>query len=183
MTTSLSKHCWQSMFTLEPIIRIRIAMSLEYFATPRWRHQMVTFSTLLANVRADFVPVYMLYQVMPGTPELRLTLWPWEMWLECDSSGQIKRNTQILWWRHEMETFSALLVLCAGNWPVSDEFPAQMPVTRSFDFFFHLRLNLFPFDDVIMWCRKQMITSSLGCNTLGSPFYSFQYGSVDLSHS
>ena len=45
------------------------------------------------------------------------------------------------WWRHQMETFSALLVLCAGNSPVTGEFPAQRPVTRSFDVFFDLRLN------------------------------------------
>ena len=40
-----------------------------------------------------------------------------------------------------METFSALLVLCAGNSPVTGELAAQRPVTRSFDVFFHLRLN------------------------------------------
>ena len=34
-----------------------------------------------------------------------------------------------------METFSALLAICAGNSPVSGEFPAQRPVTRSFDTF------------------------------------------------
>ena len=45
------------------------------------------------------------------------------------------------WWRHRMETFSALLVLCAGNSPVSGEFPTQRPVTRSFDYFLHLHLN------------------------------------------
>ena len=27
------------------------------------------------------------------------------------------------WWRHHMETFSALLALCAGNSPVTREFP------------------------------------------------------------
>ena len=37
------------------------------------------------------------------------------------------------WWRHQMETFSALLTICAGNSPVPGEFPAQRPVTRSFD--------------------------------------------------
>ena len=47
----------------------------------------------------------------------------------------------IAWWRHQMETFSALLVLCAGNSPVIGEFPAQRPVTRGFDVFFHLYLN------------------------------------------
>ena len=45
------------------------------------------------------------------------------------------------WWRHHMETFSALLAICAGNSPVNGEFPAQRPVTRSFDVFFDLRLN------------------------------------------
>ena len=40
-----------------------------------------------------------------------------------------------------METFSALLAFCAGNSPVSGEFPAQRPVTRSFDVYFDLRLN------------------------------------------
>ena len=40
------------------------------------------------------------------------------------------------WWRHQMETFSALLAICAGNSPVTGEFPAQRPVTRSFDVLF-----------------------------------------------
>ena len=43
------------------------------------------------------------------------------------------------WWRHQMETFSALLAIRAGNSPVPGEFPAQRPVTRSFDVFFDLR--------------------------------------------
>ena len=45
------------------------------------------------------------------------------------------------WWRHQKETFSALLALCAGNSLVAGEFPAQKPVTRSFNVFFDLRLN------------------------------------------
>ena len=45
------------------------------------------------------------------------------------------------WWRHQMETFSALLALCAGNSPVTGEFSAQKPMTRSFDVFFGLPLN------------------------------------------
>ena len=40
-----------------------------------------------------------------------------------------------------METFSALLAIYAGNSPVTGEFPAQRPVTLSFDVFFDLRLN------------------------------------------
>ena len=40
-----------------------------------------------------------------------------------------------------MEPFSASLAFCAGNSPVTGDFPAQRPVTRSFDVFFDLRLN------------------------------------------
>ena len=43
------------------------------------------------------------------------------------------------WWRHQMETFSALPAICARNSPVTGEFLAQRPVTRSFDVFFYLR--------------------------------------------
>ena len=45
------------------------------------------------------------------------------------------------WWRHRMESFSALLAICAGNSPASGEFPTQRPVTRSFDVFCDLCLN------------------------------------------
>ena len=40
-----------------------------------------------------------------------------------------------------METFSALLALCARNSLVTGESPSQSPVTRSFDIFFDLRLK------------------------------------------
>ena len=54
------------------------------------------------------------------------------------------------WWRHQMETFSGLLAICAGNSPVPicagnspvpGEFPTQRPVTRNFDIFFDLCPN------------------------------------------
>ena len=54
----------------------------------------------------------------------------------CHESSAIRA-----WWRHQMETFFALLAICARNSPVSGEFLAQRPVTRSFDVFFGLRLN------------------------------------------
>ena len=41
------------------------------------------------------------------------------------------------WWRHQMETFSALLAFS----PVTGDFSTQTPVTRSFDVFFDLHLN------------------------------------------
>ena len=55
-----------------------------------------------------------------------------------ESTGTLSSNS---WRRHQMETFSALLALCAGNSPVTGEFPAQRPVKRSFDVFSDLCLN------------------------------------------
>ena len=40
-----------------------------------------------------------------------------------------------------METFAALLAIWAGNSPVPGEFPAQRPVTWSFDVFFDMQPN------------------------------------------
>ena len=48
---------------------------------------------------------------------------------------------RLTWWRHQMETFSALLTICAGNSPVTGEFPEQRPVTLNFDVFFDLPVN------------------------------------------
>ena len=51
------------------------------------------------------------------------------------------RYVNTSWWRHQMKALSALLALCAGNSPITGEFPAQSPVTWSFDVFFDLRLH------------------------------------------
>ena len=37
------------------------------------------------------------------------------------------------WWRHQMETFSALQALCAGISPLTDDFPSPRPVTWTSD--------------------------------------------------
>ena len=56
-------------------------------------------------------------------------------------AGPTQPHDICTWWHHQMETYSALLVLCAGNSPVTGEFSSQRPVTRSFHVFFDLRLN------------------------------------------
>ena len=66
-----------------------------------------------------------------------LTLWWRYNWAMCP----LGVTDYHAWWRHQMETFSALLAICAENSPVAGEFSAQWPVTRSFDVFFDLRLN------------------------------------------
>ena len=52
-----------------------------------------------------------------------------------------KKKKHYPWWRHQMETFSAFLVLCEGNPPVTGGFPLQRSVTQSSDVFFDLRPN------------------------------------------
>ena len=59
--------------------------------------------------------------------------------LEWAQKQFVMRVYSLSWWRHQMETFSALLAICAGNSPASGEFPTQRPVTRSFDVYFDLR--------------------------------------------
>ena len=70
-------------------------------------------------------------------------MWFYCVWFNDRSSTYVQQisNFFLAWWRHPMETFSALLALCAGNSPVTGEFPSQRPVTRSFGVFFHLCLN------------------------------------------
>ena len=64
--------------------------------------------------------------------------WTYEH-VQCTANRwQLHCNTR---WRRQMDTFSAVLSLCAGNSPVTGESPAQKPVTRSFDVFFDLCLN------------------------------------------
>ena len=57
------------------------------------------------------------------------------------SLTKVLRDYYFTWWRHQMETFSALLAHCAGNSPVIVEFSSQRSVARSFDVFFDLHLN------------------------------------------
>ena len=61
----------------------------------------------------------------------------WDVFTQNDTTS----GYGIAWWRHQMETFSALLAICEGNSPVTGEFPAQRPMTGSFDVLFDLRLN------------------------------------------
>ena len=67
-------------------------------------------------------------------------------WIGFLDQAKLCKMTQekppnISWLRHQMGTVSALLVLCAGNSPVTGEFRSQRPVTRRFDVSFDLRQN------------------------------------------
>ena len=61
----------------------------------------------------------------------------------------VSSNEKVLsWWCYQMETFSILLVIYAGNSQFTGEFPSQRPVTQSFDVFFDLCLD--------KWLSKQL---------------------------
>ena len=72
-----------------------------------------------------------------------LTRWMKFFWVHAGCMGfiPIGFTLPVTWWRHQMETLSALLVLCERNPSVTGRLPSQKPVTRSFDVFFDLRLN------------------------------------------
>ena len=66
--------------------------------------------TLLYNVKGQFSGLW--WDLM----RTRYTWWP-GVWQQT-STGIYVDVMGTSWWRHQMETFSALLALCAGNSPV-----------------------------------------------------------------
>ena len=66
-----------------------------------------------------------------------------------------------LWWRHQVETFAALLAFCERNPPVTGGFPSQRPMTRTFDVFFSdLRQNKL-LSKLLIWDTVARIMTSL----------------------
>ena len=59
-----------------------------------------------------------------------------------------------------MDAFTVLLALCAGNSPVTGEFPSQRPVTRSFDVFFDHAVEL-TIKTLVVWDAIVLMTTSL----------------------
>ena len=83
--------------------------------------------------------------------EIRVDKWSAEM---CRKASEIrklkaikypitsKKYVQLAWWRHQMETFSALLAICAGNSPHKGQWRgALMFFLPYLMLFFYLRLN------------------------------------------
>ena len=65
-------------------------------------------------------------------------VWAIEFGSSCGWNCDIQWYT---WWRHQMETISALLALSEENPRVTGGFPLQRPVTRSFHVFCDLHRN------------------------------------------
>ena len=84
------------------------------------------------------------------------------------SSGIVLVDSKSTWQRHQMETFSTLLALCAGNSPVTGEFPSQSPVMRSFDVYIDLRLNKqFSKQSWVWWLETPLRSSWRHRNDMG----------------
>ena len=77
--------------------------------------------------RVSFLPPLISIWVECKWHKLLYRIWYW--YLKNGRQGDMR----YLWWRHQMERYSASLVLCEGNhrW-----IPSQRPVTRSFDVIF-----------------------------------------------
>ena len=102
-----------------------------YVLLPLWRHYpcMAVYSPRNAVSTWCLWPVIILLQIWCMKLHHAACLRSFDR----NYCGRMAPN--MAWWRHQMETFSALLALCAGNSPVTGEIPSQMPVTRSIDIF------------------------------------------------
>ena len=108
-------------------------------------HMRLILHHVFMNLICDICREVTLWKSLTTSPRGQSVNHQFICWLgsvPCVSAAVLAYNgVKTSWWRHQMETFSALLDICAGNSPVPREFSAQMPVTRSFDVFFDLRLN------------------------------------------
>ena len=64
-------------------------------------------------------------------------------------------------WRHQMETFSALLDLSEGKPLVTDGFPSERPVTRRFDVSFDLQTDEQTIETPVIWYVITLVMTSL----------------------
>ena len=108
-----------------------------------WWVQSVEYVRIYNAINSDLeqpaakANLYPLPVVLLASPAREPWFW---LWLTIGIVWHNAMVTPVTWWRHQMETFSALLAICAGDSPVPGEFPAQRLVMRSFDVFFDLQL-------------------------------------------
>ena len=154
--------CWHNWWPGDAIIILYVLKSIR--VTIYLRHFTVLYASTKSTKKLSALKTVPNYSIKLQHIE-NWTKWPTfplnflgMILLKCQSIGLISiglvlnrrhaitwaDNVSIhwcIWWRHQMETFFALLAFVPGNSPVTGEFPAQRPVTWSFDVFFDLRLN------------------------------------------
>ena len=83
-----------------------------------------------------------------------------------------------------METFSALLALCAGISPVTGECPSQKPVTRSFYVLFDLHLNKrLSKQSSRRWFETPSRSLWHHCNVIPYPWCDYQQVTIFFTHT
>ena len=126
------------------MLSIRFLGGWCYLALTRSAHKL-NFKIIDYMVRRLYV-MFMLNRscsesrTFPGNG-INILVSAWCLVYLARQSATMMTSASMPWWRHQMETFSALLAPCVWNSPVTGEFPSQRPVTRSFDVFFYLCLN------------------------------------------
>ena len=108
----------------------------KHFPCSWWRHQMETFSRYWPFVQG-------IHRSPVNSPHKN-------QWYFFDIFFDLHMNKRLSnrswgWWfetlSHQFWRPCNVLALCAGNSPVTGEFPVQMPVTRGFGVFFDLRMD------------------------------------------
>ena len=109
------------------------------------KSEMTSIKTCLYNNsrKSKVIPIDNVYTICKWCISLMssvycsdLDIWPDSMKdTIVKSLLKVTNTVEIIdpWWRHQMETFFALLAFCEGNSTVTVEFPSQRPVTRNFD--------------------------------------------------
>ena len=156
-----------------PAIRVWIKLSqIQYISTVLYLLCCVLLLILSISTFLGMIVPMPVKQLWRSDFEYEITISDWTfitLWNHKDTAYFVLKG--MLWhvlgefwdtrWCHQMETFSALLAICAENSPVLGEFPTQRPVTWSFDVFFDLRLN------------KRLSKQAWGCwfETLSCPLW------------
>ena len=99
-----------------------------FYATASFVHYSVAIGALKLELHSGNAQFGSKLAIFWSRVTLKFDEWPWK-----NSTPLMDYFKLFTWWRHQMETFSSLLAICAGNSSVPGEFPAQRPVTRSFD--------------------------------------------------
>ena len=120
----------------------RIMLTTFWTQTPRCYsvgHNIIWCNVLISSLNSgNILPI-----ILSRFCCIYLEIWDNYFWKTVPALQHIQIYVQTTksWRRHQMELFYALQALCAGNSPLTGEFPAQRPVTRNFDVFFDLYVN------------------------------------------
>ena len=118
-----------------------LAASVEWVECPGWsldgpnvddvKYYMESTPSIASSLVFPFRPVV----VNPSNTDLLMATIHWTVYLACKIFMQ---HDDVIKWKHFPRYWSFLRGI---HRPITGDFPAQRPVTRSFDVFFDLRLN------------------------------------------